>query len=208
MRKTKIIITAALTTVFVGVINSASAFIAYSLLVPGEEDEVQTLIVDGATEELPEPDQAEPIAKNNDSSINTSKSSSGGQVQLRKSDDQLVAGQKPKPSAVIEKDGKKVYQWCSGTNPNLPDEVCQAVISIVSSPSGSNPHLGPKAKESLSLLPADSTLKMDEKSWKATGGGKGEMFVDAKTTEYGRVRLKIFLEKQGNIWVVTDGQLA
>lgn len=214
MQKSKIIIAATLTTVIVGIINSTSALIAYSLISPENKNVNQSLInrnVEGnGVVALPEPDQNQPENSGADTQkSNTSKASTGEVVEFRVEKDKLEAGQKPQPVSITTNTaGNKVYSWCSGVNPDLPDEVCQTIVNIIANPTSSNPHLGTKAIESLSLLPKNSSLTMDERSWKFLGNDSGTMIVYAYSPEYGDVKLRIYLEKQNNIWVVVDGQLA
>lgn len=191
-------------TISVGIVNSASAFIAYNLLVPETLPTAPTLISDtgsgNGNYELPTITQADGETPGN---------KGGGSITFRGNSNALVAGEKPQPAAIAPgNDGTRTYQWCSGVNPELPDEVCQAVISIVSSPTADNPHLGSKAKESLSLLPANSSIVMQEETWRYTSSTAGTMNILAKTEEYGEMKLLVQFERINNIWVLTDGNLA
>lgn len=221
MQKSNILLTAIITTLVVGIINSSTAIIAYELLVPEPVPVKDSLITESTSDktlvELPVPDQNETptTSRQNETTVSstiqnrTSVSNTGQAVEFRDQSAKLVAGASPKPTAITtNENGAKVYQWCSGVNPNLPDEVCQAIINIAANPTESNPHLGAKAKQSLSLLPSDSSITMDESSWQSTSDSSGTMIVNASTPLYGDLKLKIFLEKQNNIWVLTDGQLA
>jgi hypothetical protein len=205
MQKSKIVFVATLTALVVGVVNSLGAVIAYSLVVPEPSDTNQTLIAansgSAVVSALPEPSQVATATNSNEAQASVPVTNTSPQ--------KLQPGKAPSPTGVIAApSGKQVYRWCSGTNPNLPDEVCQAIVSIVSNPVQSNPHLGPKARQSLSLLPKDTSLTMDETSWRADGADKGTMIVTADTAAYGSVKIKISLEKQNNIWVLVDGQLS
>ncbi len=213
MQKQKIIFTAMITMFIVGIINSTSALVAYSLVVPPIQSDHQSLLSGDSDEvivELPTPQQSTTEAAGADSSRQTTSTTvTGEKLEFRAQSNKLEAGKKPQPTAIATNlDGTKTYKWCSGVNPDLPDEVCQAIISIAASPVESNPHLSSKAKESLSLLPKNSSITMDEGSWKFTGTSSGTMLITTSTAQYGDVKLRIFLEKQLNLWVLTDGQLA
>jgi hypothetical protein len=211
MQKSKIVLIASLTTTVVGFVNILGAAIAYSLVVPRAPADSQTLIAvqsEGAVvPELPSPAQNSAAAVlPNEAATNTI---TGSEVVFRQTSQRLDPGQAPIPTGVaVDTSGVRTYKWCSGSNPNLPDEVCQAVVSIVANPVESNPHLGAKAKRSLSLLPKNTAITMDEDSWQASGLDSGVMVISAETTSYGTVKIKIFLEKQNNIWVLVDGKLA
>jgi hypothetical protein len=128
---------------------------------------------------------------------------------VRKADSAIVVGAAPQPAEVTTNpDGIVVYHWCSGNHPGLEDAVCEAVLSIAADPTASNAHLGENVIKSLSLLPRNSTLSMDESSWNATSPSSGTMYVTLHTQTYGDVRLKVTIEKINDIWVVTDGQIA
>ena len=216
MQKSKIKLLATIAASVVGLINSAGAVLAYSMIVP-EPVANQTLIASGSGAgpviALPTPAQQTP----SDTSISTvtvnqptsAQTSTGGVVTFREQDDRLTPGQAPSPAAITTTPtGETAFKWCSGTNPNLPNEVCEAIVSIIANPVESNPHLGPKARQSLSLLPAGTSISMDESSWTANSSDSGTMLINASTTAYGKVRIKIVMQKQNNIWVLTDGQLA
>lgn len=216
MKQSKLATIACITAVAVGLINSASSLVAYSFLLPENDPDTasSSLISSESTGQeilLPEPNQNQPVTPDVVSATNTnvSVSSTGQTVELRGQTDDLTAGQKPKPTSIVATDdGKKVYRWCSGTNQDLPDEVCQAIINIIANPTSANPHLGEKAVDALSLLPRNSSMKMDESSWRWTGDESGTMLVNTKTPEYGEVMIKIFMENKNGIWVLEDGQIA
>lgn len=209
MQKSKIAFIATLTASMVGIINIVGAVIAYSLVVPDSSGGNQLIASNSGSAvvaELPTPAQT---TTESTSPAPSAVTSSGSTVTFRDNSQKLVPGQAPSPVGVAtDTSGTKKFIWCTGINPDLPDDVCQAIISIASNPVESNPHLGTKARKSLSLLPKDTTLSMDEQSWQSTGANSGTMVVVANTAAYGTMRIKIFLEKQNNIWVLVDGQLA
>lgn len=213
MQKSKIVLIATLTASAVGIVNVLGAVIAYSLVVTEPSTGGQTLITansgDASVPVLPSPAQNGPsTAESNTSPTSAVVTNSGTAVVFRSSTQKLVPGQSPSPTGLTtDSSGTQVFKWCTGVNPDLPDEVCQAIVSIASNPVESNPHLGPKARQSLSLLPKDTSLIMDEKTWATSGANSGTMVVSADTAVYGTVRIKVFLEKQNNIWVLVDGQL-
>lgn len=198
-----ILLLSLLTALAVGSINTSCALIAYRSFMSREhvaaveplisndsvvETSLASAETDGATEE------------------NLSLPNSPGQP-AKKPRAPAVAGQKPQPLTTTLPDGTTKKRWCSGVNPALEDEVCKAILSIAADPSATNPHLGEKARKSLSLLPKDSTLTMDESSWKPTSSTAGTMLVTVHTSAYGDVKLKVLMEKVNGIWMVNDGQL-
>lgn len=206
--KPNLIAVAFLTASIVGIINIGSALVAYSLLFPEAPSQGSLITSEaGATGILPQPPSPSKGA-DGQGAAPTAESHSHRETRqvYRQPTDRLVAGQQPKPAVVVtQPNGQQTYKWCSGTNPDLPDEVCQAIISIVASPTESNPHLGQKGKDALSLLPQNSSLTLIEDTWKQPSPNTGSMDVIAHTTEYGDVRLRVVLEKINTIWVVTDG---
>ncbi len=206
-QKSKIAAASALTAVVVCCINMAGALVAYNLLLPKDRGVQQAPLISNEAAPvaaLPTPDAPQPAAAGP-----TPSSGVVSSQPLRLPDEPLKVGQTPRPTAVVtDSSGRQVYRWCSGFNPDLEDGVCQAIMSLAANLTESNPHLGKKARESLSLLPRDASFVMDEGSWLASSPNAGSMMVTARTKDYGDVRLKIFMEKQNNIWVLSDGQLA
>lgn len=191
------------TAMSVGVINMASAFIAYHAFIPNKPAVTNEPLISSAPppvvvqSSVPMPSPAP-----------TTPSSKPPRPAVRKPGNAIVVGAAPQPAAVTtDSAGQTVYHWCSGTNPALADAVCEAVVSIAADPTASNPHLGDQVIKSLSLLPRDSTLSMDESSWNVTSATAGTMTVTLHTKTYGDVHLKVTIEKINDIWVVTDGQL-
>jgi hypothetical protein len=209
MQKSKILLVTLVTVSVVGIINIASAVVAYQFLVPDDVENQELLITSaGPVEPLPVPGQNS-LSESAQPSTNESVIQSSSPVTFRNGNQSLVAGQKPMPTAIVtDKNGNKKYQWCSGVNPELPDDVCQTVIAITSYPAETNPHLGDKAKESLSLLPSDTSLTMNEMSWSPIGTDSGTMLITARTTEYGDVPIKVLFVLRNGIWILEDGQIA
>jgi hypothetical protein len=213
--KTKIFFLSLATALMVGLINTATTVIAYTSFMPKNGVVDNTLIsetpeADDLTE-LPLPDT--PVPPVDSSSTSSPKPSSvkanSSTKQVRADDQRLKAGQRPTPGSVTQDpDGHTVYHWCTGKNPNLEDGVCEAIISIAANPTPSNIHLGEKARKSLSMLPKDTSITMDESSWKATSTTAGTMNVMAHTNDYGDVPVIVNLEKINGVWVVVDGRLA
>lgn len=208
--KLQIITASLMTALMVGVINASSAYIAYSFLVPDEaEVTTESLISSTASEVETQQDSAnQPDAAitNPDTVI---KNITPTPATVRNTNSAIVVGQAAQPTKVTtDSSGNVKYQWCSGTNPNLDDAVCEAIISIASDPTSSNPHLGSKAVQSLSLLPKDITLTLHEETWESDVSHYGTMIITANTKEYGNIDLKVALEKINNVWVIQDGYLA
>lgn len=201
----------AITALSVGVINTATALIAYQSFIPKRPVAENEPLISTEVEQASAPDyipESGAPAENSNANSSPSRNNSPRQV-TRKPGNAIAVGQAPQPaSATTTPEGQTVYRWCSGSNPALEDAVCEAVISIAANPSVTNPHLGEKAKKSLSMLPKDSTLTMDESSWKSSSSTSGTMLVTLHTQSYGDVRVKMMLEKLNGIWVVNDGQLA
>lgn len=119
----------------------------------------------------------------------------------------IIIGEPPRPTTVItSEDNRPIYLWCSGTNPNLPDGVCKAIISIAANPTASNPHLSPQVIQWLSLLPPNSTMTISEESWVQTNSSGGQINVILQTSDYGDIPLLITLEYQDPIWIVAEGR--
>lgn len=201
-----------MTALAVGAINTASAYIAYSSFMPKRQATVDDLNVTDSTQVTAtfiQPSQSGASSQSVGSSSSPTPASNSTGHAVRKPNAAIVIGQVPLPANVTTSpDGNVTYTWCSGINPSLEDKVCEAVISIAANPTASNPHLSEKAKKSLSMLPENSTLTMDEASWTSSSPTSGTMLVTVHTKSYGDVKLKLFLEKINNIWIVDDGQLA
>jgi len=182
----------------VGVINTACALVAYHSFIP-KSSASETFITSSDTGAgAPQPQAPAAITP---PPANT-------QVSIRKSG-KVGVGSAALPASIrTSANGTVTYIWCSGSNPELEDGVCEAIASIASDPSAGNPHLSPRAKQSLSLMPEVRSITMDESSWRKTGENTGTMNVTANTADYGDVRLKVTLEKINGTWILTDGALA
>lgn len=199
-----------MTAFLVGIVNTSSAFIAYSLLIPDEADVTSESLITSSEvkteDQLTTTEQSE-VADTGPKSVteNTVKLA----PEVRKTSGTIVVGQAAQPTKVTtDSNGNIQYLWCSGTNPNLDDAVCEAIISIASDPTSTNPHLGSKAVQSLSLLPKDITLTLHEDTWESDVSHYGTMIITANTKEYGNIDLKVAIEKINNVWVIQDGYLA
>lgn len=208
--KLHIISVSLLAALSVGLINTASAMIAYNSFMPKKHaPEFEALITEDETETVA------PTSTSEDQASESTPATVGATLQrgtaqaVRKPNTIIGVGSKAQPAQVVKAaDGTVTYKWCSGVNPNLEDGVCEAILSVASDPTASNPHLSDKARQSLSLLPKDSSLVMDESSWVSTSATSGTMRITFNTAAYGSVPLKIFMEKQNGIWILSDGQLA
>lgn len=202
-----------ITSLVIGLINTGSAVLAYTVFIHARPEQSQEL--KPLTETTPQPNGPETIANNpaaenaTAASTNSKKASLARPTKVRKPQATVVIGQPALPTQIITKpDGQIEYKWCSGQNPQLEDGVCEAILSIASNPTPSNPHLSEKVLQWLSLLPSNSTLAMQENSWLPKSTGGGEMDVVMHTQAYGDIKLHVTLEKINNIWVVTDGKIA
>lgn len=205
--KTHLIILSAITAVSVGAINTASALVAYSSFMPKHTaNETTEFISDTPYESAVYASSAGAVATEQAPAVAATQTAV--QPSTRNTAQIKVGSQAQPTSITTAADGKVQYRWCSGVNPNLEDGVCEAIISIAASPTVDNPHLSARAKQSLSLMPAVKSLAMDESSWKSISPSSGSMLVTADTELYGKVKLKVTLNKIDGIWIVTDGQLA
>jgi hypothetical protein len=197
-----------ITTLVIGLLNTGTAVLAYSVFLHTRPK--QAVNLQPITDVKPVKAQTTihtPSQVNNGSAANTAKSAPHP-TQVRKPQATIVIGQPALPTQIITKpDGQTEYKWCSGQNPSLEDGVCEAILSIASDPTPANPHLSEKVLQWLSLLPSNSTLKMNEQSWQPRTNG-GEMDITMQTQAYGNMQLHVTLEKKNDIWVVTDGQIA
>ncbi len=205
--KTKIIFLSLATALIVGLINTATTVIAYNSFIP--KNTVDNTLISEVSQpvDLTElPDSPSDSTSSPQPTVSSAKSSTR---QVRPDNQRLKAGQRPTPGSVTQDpNGNTVYHWCTGKNPNLEDGVCEAIISIAANPTPSNVHLGEKARKSLSMLPKDTSITMDESSWKTTSPTAGTMNVMAHTKDYGDVPVIVNLEKINGVWVVVDGRLA
>ena len=203
-KKFSIIFISLITAMAVGIINTASALIAYTSFIPKKDNAATSEFITETPFEAP---LAQVSTSTPDSNQQTAKSTNYT-VAVR-SKPQIAVGEQAQPATIVRTaDGQTKYLWCCGSNPNLEDGVCEAIISLASSPTADNPHLSDRGKKSLSLMPEVKSLTMDESSWKPISNNSGTMLVTADTAEYGKVKLKVTLNKINEIWVVTDGQLA
>ena len=191
------------TALAVGGINTASAFIAYRSFLPRQPiSQSQPLITSETVATSATLPASQPASS-------TTPSATTPTPTVRPSSTPLVAGQPAQPAQVTtNSSGQVSYRWCSGTNPKLDDAVCEAIASIIANPTRNNPHLSAKAKQFLSLLPADVSLTMDETSWVASSPNSGTLVVNAHTKRYGNIRLQVTMQKINGVWMLTDGKLA
>ncbi len=197
------------TALLVGGINTASAYIVYRAFLPKVPTAQHEPLITASVAPKSAKVVAGPVTNVAAVSSNTATATTPAAQPLRQPSSRLVAGQPAQPTQVItDPSGQISYRWCSGINPQLDDAVCEAIVSIVANPTSSNPHLSAKAKQFLSLLPADVSLNMDESSWTQTSPTSGTMLVVAHTHAYGNIRLRVTMQKIKNVWMVSNGQLA
>ncbi len=193
----------------VGCINMISGYLSYQVFMgtrPKQDVKLKPLTSQVSENNNPSAD----LTKNTGTrqSTNYTATTPQGIQNIRKTGSEILVGQPAIPSSIIlNSDGSTTYLWCESRNPDLEDGVCEAILSIASNPSPSNPHLSEKVLTSLSLLPSNSTIKMDESSWIKYSQTSGEMTIIMHTNAYGDIKLKVFLDKINENWVVSDGHI-
>jgi len=215
--KNKIMLMSATTAALVVLINTAGLLFIHNSFLPQASTQPEGTFLNNdkeVTAESSETTKSSETRQIQPKSIGSSSATSNDTPEadpnppLRSPEKPIKVGEPPKPVAVIKTpDGKIIYKWCSGTNTNLEDEVCESILSIVSDPSKSNPYIGEKLKKSLSLMPKIYSLTMDEASWASTSPTTGTMDITVETKSYGNINIRAYMEKINNIWIVNDGKL-
>lgn len=206
--KTNITKLAVVSSLIVGVINVASVYAVYSYFIEDAENIGEIARIENTNSSgfgSTGPNAADP-----DSTFSDNGNSGGGQrfaLNSNPNPNNAVGSQPNTQPQTSTQGGTAPTDTCNDRNPDLPNEVCEAIKSAVSNPTSSNPQIGDKALRALTLLPGGTNLSMDESSWESTSPTSGTMIVTLHTFEYGDMLAKLFLVKENNIWIVDDGQL-
>lgn len=197
--KHTLVLISLVTAITVGAINTTSAVVAYYSFIPKQSTPATGSFITDKTS--PSGVKILVAAKATEASSTAEEPQSAAPRPVISTETTTTNPQQRSGAATSKR------YWTTNT-PGLEDGVCEAIINVASNPSPNNPHLGPKARESFSLLPAINSITMDETSWMKLTETSGTMMITADTHDYGPIKIKVTLEKINNIWVLTDGQLA
>ena len=86
----------------------------------------------------------------------------------------------------------------------VPEQVCQAILSVQQDKTASNLFLSANAVSQLSALPDGTQFTVDESTWEVIGESIGFIVVDADVAGIGKVSARVSLEKIGEQWTILE----